>query len=106
MEELGAHRAKILRLSGHSPDEFELLLRTILKNIILISTESIPKSAWAQAATITMDVDEFDIPFVALGIALDASLWTGDKKLAKGLKSKGVNWVLHTKEIKAIASGE
>jgi len=49
LEELGAHRAKILRLSGHSADEFELLLRTILKEVTLISTESIPKGVWDQA---------------------------------------------------------
>lgn len=104
LEELGSHRDKLLRLSGLSADDFEILLRIMLKKIVLISTESIPDDAWSQAAKLTADVDEFDTPFVALAIALDAKLWTGDKKLVRGLKSKGVNWVLDTQRIKATRS--
>jgi len=72
LEELGSYRDALLRLSGLSADDFEILLRIMLKKMVLISTESIPDDAWAQAAKLTADVDEFDTPFVALGIALDA----------------------------------
>ena len=37
------------------------------------------------------DVDEKDIPFVAITIELGGLLWTGDKKLRKGLEAKGFN---------------
>ena len=104
LEELNTHRLKILRLSGLSDKEFELLLRTILKKIELINPESLPAESWEKAAELTSEVDEFDIPFVALGIALNAPLWTGDKKLIKGLKAKGVHWILSTAEIEEIRS--
>ena len=35
------------------------------------------------------DIDEKNIPFVAVTIELDGLLWTGDKKLRNGLESKG-----------------
>ena len=37
------------------------------------------------------DIDEKNIPFVAVTIELDGLLWTGDKKLRNGLESKGFN---------------
>jgi len=37
---------------------------------------------------LTKNVDEFDTPFVALSLELASPLWTGDKKLIKGLKQK------------------
>jgi len=45
---------------------------------------------------LTKDVAEFDTPFVAFALELDAPLWTGDKKLKKGLSEKGIDWVLST----------
>lgn len=41
----------------------------------------------------TKDVDEYDAPFIALSLELEAPLWTGDKKLIKGLERKGVEWI-------------
>lgn len=102
LEELNAHRLKILKLSGLSDKEFELLLRTVLKKIELINPESLPAESWAKAAKLTSEVDEFDIPFVALAIALNAPLWTGDKKLIHGLKAKGVHWIFSTAKIEEI----
>ena len=48
------------------------------------------------------DVDETDTPFVALALELNIPLWSGDKKLVKGLKIKEFNKVLTTSDIKNI----
>ena len=40
------------------------------------------------------DIDEADTPFVALALELDIPLWSGDKKLAKGLKDKKFDKIL------------
>jgi predicted nucleic acid-binding protein len=37
------------------------------------------------------EIDEKDVLFVSLAIEINALLWTGDKKLKEGLKSKGFN---------------
>jgi predicted nucleic acid-binding protein len=42
------------------------------------------------------EIDEKDIPFVALAMDTNAHLWTGDKKLIKGLYDKEFNGVLIT----------
>lgn len=47
----------------------------------------------------TSGIDEKDTPFVALTIDLEGSLWTGDKKLINGLRSKSVEWALTTEEL-------
>lgn len=69
------------------------LKRTIMNKINLIDLESIPLTSWGEASELTKNVDEFDIPFIALSLALGAPLLTGDKKLKKGLEEKGVNWI-------------
>ena len=40
-----------------------------------------------------------DLPFVALTIYLDGLLWTGDKKLLKGLAVKGFEKTISTEEL-------
>jgi predicted nucleic acid-binding protein len=42
-----------------------------------------------KAYDLCKDVDIKDTPFIALSIELKRPLWTGDKKLKEGLRSKG-----------------
>ena len=42
------------------------------------------------------DIDEFDAPFIALSLELNSPLWTGDKKLIKGLNKKEFDLILDT----------
>jgi len=48
---------------------------------------------------LTSDVDADDIAFVALTLHLDAQLWTGDKRLIRGLAAKGFDRVVTTQDI-------
>jgi predicted nucleic acid-binding protein len=91
--ELEKHHKKLLRLSGYSEEDLNFLKRILLKKIELINLESITPVSWEKAIALTKDVDEFDAPFIALCLELDAPLWTGDKKLLVGLTEKGIRAV-------------
>jgi predicted nucleic acid-binding protein len=71
----------------------------LLKKIELIDLETIRPISWNNARELTGNVDEFDALFIALSLELEAQLWTGDKKLIMGLKTKGIEWILDTNQI-------
>lgn len=96
LEELENHRAKLLKLTGYSAKELDFLRLTVFKKIDLIDLESIRQSTFEKSIELTKNVDEFDAPFIALALELDSPLWTGDKKLIKGLGKKEIDWVLTT----------
>lgn len=106
IEELENHQEKLLKISGFSKKELEFLQRNLFKKIDLIDLDSIRETTWKKAIELTKDVDEYDAPFIALALELDSPLWTGDKKLIKGLNKKDVDWVLTTDIITEIRNAE
>ena len=52
-----------------------------------------------EAYQLTFDIDEKDTPFIATTISLNSILWTGDKKLITGLRKKGFNDIINTREL-------
>ena len=52
----------------------------------LVSLENYEK-----AYNLFKDIDENDIPFVALSLEIDSYLLTGDEKLKKALRKRGFN---------------
>jgi predicted nucleic acid-binding protein len=99
IDELDKHHKKLVKISGLSDSEIQFLRRMLLRKIELIDLESIRSTTWERALELTGNVDEFDAPFIALSLELEAPLWTGDKKLIKGLKTKGIEWILDTNQI-------
>jgi predicted nucleic acid-binding protein len=106
LNKLNNHQDKLLKLSGFSAQDLNYLKLMVFKKIDLIDLESIRESTFEKAVELTKDIDEFDIPFVALAIELESPLWTGDKKLSKGLSEKGIDWILTTEIITNIRSTE
>ncbi len=96
LEELKNNRLKLLKLAKYSEKEIDFLQLTLLKRIDLIDLESIRQETWIRAMELTENVDEFDAPFIALALEMGAPLWTGDKRLLKGLNKKGIEWILTT----------
>jgi len=76
--------------------------RVVLKKIEFIELELVSDPFWKAAIKMTTPIDEFDTPFVALSLALGASIWTGDKKLVKGLRLQDADWVVNTANLKVI----
>jgi len=85
-EELEIHRDKLERLTGLSKEEVIDLQEVACSNITFISEENISSNSFLKAEELLSKSDQKDILFVALAIELDATLWTGDKKLMNALQ--------------------
>ncbi len=97
--ELNRHRLKLAKLSSLTPKALAEATDIIMGRISLISENLIEDEVWLKASDLTRGVDEDDTPFVALAITLNTPLWTGDRKLASGLRDKGFQLVITTPEI-------
>ena len=106
LDELENHKKKLIKISGLSDKELNYLQRNLFKKIDFIDLESIRESTWEKAIELTKEVDEFDAPFLALALELESPLWTGDKKLIKGLSKKGIDWIFITEIITEIRNEE
>lgn len=100
--ELEKHHKKLLKISGYTESDLSFLKRILLKKIEFIDIQSISPTTREKAIEMVKNVDEFDAPFIALSMELDAPLWTGDKRLIKGMAEKGINRILDTRAIKEI----
>jgi len=98
-EEIERHKHKLITLSKLSSEQINEAFYFITNSITFISEEQIPSEIWMAAADLVKNIDINDIVFVALADYLDAVLWTGDKKLLKGLTTKGFDQHLSTEEI-------
>ena len=87
--EIFKYKEKILKCSKLDELELYVYLRKILENIQFVSGEIISKDNRLTAFGFCKDIDDKDTPFIALAIEIDAYVWTGDKKLKKGLEEKG-----------------
>jgi putative PIN family toxin of toxin-antitoxin system len=94
--EIFKYKEKILRYSKLDEVELYEYLRKVLENIQFIRREVISKENRLMAFDLCKDIDEKDAPFIALAIEIDAYVWTGDKKLKKGLEEKGFSRFVDT----------
>jgi predicted nucleic acid-binding protein len=104
LEELQRHHSKLISISTLAEADIQFLKRVIFSKVTLIDLEVIRKDSWEKALTLVKGIDEFDAPFVALSIEKESFLWTGDKKLKKGLESLGVTWVVDTNQLLRLKS--
>jgi len=90
---------KIIQLGELTDPDFEDTRDDIFDCLNFISEEQIPYQYWQEAIPLVRDTDMDDIAFVVLSEYLDAQLWTGDKKLLKGLTNMGFTKGVTTDEI-------
>jgi len=62
----------------------------------------IPDATWTTAEVLVRGIDPDDEDYVALALHLKCPLWTGDKKLIKGLQAKGFKQVLSTEQVRSM----
>jgi len=96
LEELTNHTQKLLSLTGYSEDEYQQIKSFVTKPIEFIKSDEISKEYWETSFQILKDIDEKDTSFLALTMQVGGFLWTGDKKLIKGLKNKNYNNIVAT----------
>lgn len=100
--EIEKHKEKISDISGLTISEIDELKSLIFGHLIFISEEQVPFKVWYRTAELLRDIDPNDVAFVAVSEYMDEQLWTGDKKLIKGLISKGFTRLISTKELYAL----
>jgi len=86
--EIFKYKEKISKYSKLYEEEILEVLYEILKSVTIVDEDLISNKSYKIAYDLVKDVDEKDIVFIALCIEFNAQLWTGDKKLIKGLKEK------------------
>ena len=89
--EIFKHKERILSKGKLEDDEVYELMQALFDKIhfvneMLVSTENV-----IYAYRLCKDVDEKDIPFVALCLEFDALLWSRDEKLKTHLQIQGFN---------------
>jgi predicted nucleic acid-binding protein len=97
--EIEKHWAKLLKASKLSEEELRESQYRVYKKIHFLSEDIMPAEVWIYAENVVKDIDIDDIDFVAINEYLDGILWTGDKELYAGLKSKGYEKVCNTSEM-------
>ena len=93
-------KEKIIKYTKLEEGELLEVLYMILKQINFVNELQISEESWVEAEELTKDVDVKDISFVAMAIEVGGVLWTGDKKLIRGLKSKGFEQVVDLEGLK------
>ncbi len=97
--EIRKHRGKLLKATGLSESDLDDLEMLIVSRIHFLNEGLIPDEQFVRAQKLVTDIDVNDIPFVALTEFLKGKLWTGDKKLITGLKSKEFKSLMTTSEL-------
>ncbi len=97
--EIKKHRVKLLKLTKLSEAALIELEEIITQQITFIDERLIPKKILEKAQKRLQNIDENDTVFVALTDLLNGILWTGDKQLYSGLKSKSYKTILLTSEL-------
>lgn len=98
-EELERHRIKLRKMARMSEIELTTVLTALMRNITLIQEPLWTRSSLRKAEKLLADVDVFDVPYLALAFDLDCPLWTGDKKLIQGLRTRKCDQVVSTEDL-------
>jgi predicted nucleic acid-binding protein len=98
--EVSRHREKIARAARLSLDEIAFLEERVLTPVRIIPHDLVLAHHWERAYDLVKDIDVDDDPFVALALHLRCPLWTGDKKLVRGLRRKGFKHVITSEELR------
>ena len=98
-DELLEHKSKLKKLANLKENNFLEVYELVLKHITILDHHLIPAKFYRKAMALCQNIDDDDIPFIALTLFLKGSLWTGDKKLITGLKEKGFEKFIKTSEL-------
>jgi predicted nucleic acid-binding protein len=89
LTEIFRHKEKILSTTSLGEADLARGYHVLLTLLELYKEALIPPACWEQAEELCRDVDPEDKTHIALTLALDGVLWTGDKALKAGLMAKG-----------------
>jgi predicted nucleic acid-binding protein len=90
---------KLQSISGLNIDQIQEAEYQVCKDITFISEEQIDYKLWVEAHELVKNVDADDVPYVAYAKQFRCKIWSGDKKLIKGLKANGFVNIFTTDEL-------
>ncbi|HLS29469.1 MAG TPA: PIN domain-containing protein [Flavobacteriaceae bacterium] len=97
--EIWEHHEKIKNIARLSVGEFQEVYELVLKNVTILNHSIVPKEDYQRAFELCEDIDPADTAFVAFSLYLNCKIWTGDKKLIKGLSKKGFKKIATTENL-------
>ena len=97
--EIRNHYPKLVKISGLTIEQVQEAEFQLYKDIIFISEEQIKISHWIAADALVADVDPKDTHYIAYSKQFRCKIWSGDKKLIKGLAKKGFTNFITTDEL-------
>jgi len=97
--EIDKHWQKLKKISKLTEQQLKESRLKISRKIQFLNEELVPEKIWKRAEETVSDIDIDDTDFVAMAIYLKGSIWTGDKVLYNGLKSKKFKHVYNTAEL-------
>ena len=83
------HQDKLVKLTKVESHHLNEMFSLLLENIHLIDENLISQASRQHAYDFCKGIDEYDMPYLALALEMNAQLWTGDKKLISGLTKRG-----------------
>jgi predicted nucleic acid-binding protein len=89
LTELFRRKEKLVLRTRMDADGLAQAYHLLLRQVRLYRESWIPAACWSKAHALCAQVDADDAPQVALVLAMDGLLWTGDKALKAGLLAKG-----------------
>jgi predicted nucleic acid-binding protein len=87
--ELFQHKEKLLRAARPDASDLVRVYHRLLRKLDLVREDLISQESWATAMHLCKEVDPGDTPHVAATLHVDGLLWTGDRKLKRGLEQRG-----------------
>lgn len=90
---------KLQSISGLTIDQIQEAEYQVCKDITFISEEQIDNKFWIEAYELVKNVDGDDAPYVAYAKQFRCKIWSGDKKLIRGLKANGFVNIFTTDEL-------
>jgi predicted nucleic acid-binding protein len=97
--EIRNHYPRLVKISGLTIEEVQEAEFHLYKDITFISEEQIKISNWIAADALVADVDPKDTHYIAYSKQFRCKIWSGDKKLMKGLFVKGFTNFITTDEL-------
>jgi predicted nucleic acid-binding protein len=98
-KEIENHQDKILSISGLSRTDFLRIYELIISKISFINQVLVTPDNYKKAVELTNDIDPDDVLFVGLAIQFQCKLWSGDKKLIKGLSDKNFHHAITSEQL-------
>ncbi len=93
--EIFKHKEKILKNNVQLEDEFYEYLNILLNRITFVNEDIVSIGNYLEAFRLCKDIDEKDVPFVALALQLNCEFWTYDEPIKTRLKNKGFSMFFH-----------